>query len=163
MLYLEKKKRHWHFTFTRFSTMDQKNVCWLDDCLIALKSSKNAPISKLFSFLIYDFSLQSYDRHTTMKTSDADKRSLPRLRNLFILDCPDKIHQEAEACHQGQNSEECQGGDWNRRSGMWWGGGESYFSSAEWRCFHRQQRRGCCRDHWGGARWRRGSQWAGDW
>ena len=32
----------------------------LDDCLIALKSSKNAPISKLFSFLIYDFSLRSY-------------------------------------------------------------------------------------------------------
>ena len=25
-------------------------VCWLDDCLIALKLSKNAPISKLFSF-----------------------------------------------------------------------------------------------------------------
>ena len=60
---LKKKPRHCHFTFTRFSTMDQKKfffVHWLDDCLIALKSSKNAPISKLFSFLIYDFSLRSY-------------------------------------------------------------------------------------------------------
>ena len=35
-------------------------VCWLDDCLIALKFSKNAQISKLFLFLIYNFSLQSY-------------------------------------------------------------------------------------------------------
>ena len=39
--------------------MDKKKIV-LDDCLIALKSSKNAPISKLFSFLIYDFSLWSY-------------------------------------------------------------------------------------------------------
>ena len=26
---LKKKKRHWHFTFTRFSTMDQKKKCML--------------------------------------------------------------------------------------------------------------------------------------
>ena len=58
---LKKKNRHWHFTFTRFSTMDQKkNVFWLDDCLIALKFSKNAPISKLFSFLSFRYGVTFY-------------------------------------------------------------------------------------------------------
>ena len=56
---LKEKKPALHFTFMRFSTMDHF-FCMLTRCLIALKFSKNAPISKLFSFLIYDFSLLSY-------------------------------------------------------------------------------------------------------
>ena len=43
--------------------MDFKNdffVFWLDACLIALKFSKDAPISKLFSFFKSDYSLQCY-------------------------------------------------------------------------------------------------------
>ena len=39
------------------TTVRHLNNC---HCLITLKSSKNAPISKLFSFLIYDSSLRSY-------------------------------------------------------------------------------------------------------
>ena len=35
-------------------------IAHVDDCLIALNFSRNALISTLFSFLIYDFSLRSY-------------------------------------------------------------------------------------------------------
>ena len=61
MLYLEEKKTGTGILLLLGLVLwTKKNVFWLDDCLIALKFSKNAPISKLFSFLIYDFSLQSY-------------------------------------------------------------------------------------------------------